>query len=841
MEEDVIPDVDFISLNQGSGYGVLREMSLEERPHPRDIVIYESLPNDLSRVAGIITTVPQTPLSHVNLRAVQDNIPNAFVRDALDDATIDSLLDSHVKYTVTRDGYTLRAATKAEVDAHYDASRPAAAQTPQRDLSVTAITALSDIGFDDWDAFGVKAANVAVLGTLGFTDGTVPDGFAVPFYFYDEYMKANDLYTEVSTMLADSNFQTDYDTQEDMLKDLRDDIKDADTPQWIIDALTAMHATYPVGQSLRYRSSTNNEDLPGFSGAGLYDSKTQDPDETEDDGIDKSIKGVWASLWNFRAFVERAFHRVDHLATAMGVLVHPNYSDELANGVAVSHDPLGGRDGAYYVNTQVGEDLVTNPDALSVPEEILLLSGGSYEVLVYSNQVEAEELIMSDAQMTQLRGHLTTIHDSFKLLYDPAADKPFAMEIEFKITSANVLAIKQARPWVFRPPNEPPAFPTTETGTRRVAEGTPSAADIGPPVAAVDPDPGDGLTYTLGGDDAGLFDLTPGTGQLLTKAVLDYESRSTYSVTVAVHDGKDRSGQPSTAIDDSIGVRITLTNEDDAGTLTLTSRQPQVGVALTATLRDSDGGLFYDSWTWERSESGTGWTSISFAGNRSYTPVEADLNHYLRVTAFYTDGHGPGKSEFIVSANRVVEPATPSRDTPPQPPPSTVSGGGGGSGGGGSGGGGGGFGPAPVAPKFADGFRTSRAIAENARVGDGVGEPVSATHPDDLAITYSLSGADASLFTVDEETGQISVREAVELAIGSTYTVNLTATDSAGFGAIIIVMIEVTEASFSPYDLNGNDAIERDEVVMAIRDYFDGAITKGDVIELVKLYFAEPG
>ena len=79
-----------------------------------------------------------------------------------------------------------------------------------------------------------------------------------------------------------------------------------ETPQWIIDALTAMHATYPEGQSLRYRSSTNNEDLPGFNGAGLYDSKTQDPDETEEDGIDKSLKQVFASLWTFRAFTERS-------------------------------------------------------------------------------------------------------------------------------------------------------------------------------------------------------------------------------------------------------------------------------------------------------------------------------------------------------------------------------------------------------------------------------------------------------------------------------------------------------------------------------------------------------
>ena len=174
---------------------------------------------------------------------------------------------------------------------------------------------------------------------------------------------------------------------------------------------------------------------------------------------------------------------------------------------------------------------------------------------------------------------------------------------------------------------------------------------------------------------------------------------------------------------------------------------------------------------------------------------------------------------------------TPAPPTPPLPVPQTL----------GGAGGGGGFGPAPVAPSFVDGFRTNRAVAENARPGDAVGEPVAASHPDELEVTYSLSGTDAASFAVDEETGQISVKEGMDLTIGMTYTVNLTATDSAGFGAIVIVMIEVTEASFSPYDLNGNDAIERDEVIMAIRDYFSGEITKGDVIELIKLYFAEPG
>ena len=182
LQKDITPEVSFQALNPGVGMGRLRALDADERPHPRDIVLYEALPNELPRVAGIISTVPQTPLSHVNLRAVQNRIPNAFIRDA-DNATITALLDSYVRYEVTETGYTLDAATKAEVDEHYESARPAQAQTPERDLSVTTITPLSQVGFEDWKAFGVKAANVAVLGTLGFPagDGTHRLRHPVPF------------------------------------------------------------------------------------------------------------------------------------------------------------------------------------------------------------------------------------------------------------------------------------------------------------------------------------------------------------------------------------------------------------------------------------------------------------------------------------------------------------------------------------------------------------------------------------------------------------------------------------------------------------------------------------
>ena len=85
------------------------------------------------------------------------------------------------------------------------------------------------------------------------------------------------------------------------------------------------------------------------------------------------------------------------------------WSDERANGVAVSFDPIRGYSSYYYLNTQLGEDLVTNPDALSEPEEILLhRSGDFYEVLATSNQVTPGTLLMSDEQMDQLAEHLTS-------------------------------------------------------------------------------------------------------------------------------------------------------------------------------------------------------------------------------------------------------------------------------------------------------------------------------------------------------------------------------------------------------------------------------------------------
>jgi len=211
-----------------------------------------------------------------------------------------------------------------------------------------------------------------------------------------------------------------------------------------------MYDSFPANTTLRCRSSTNNEDLPGFNGAGLYESYTHHLDEGH---IMKSVKQVWAGLWTYRAWEEREFYRIDHLAVYMGVLIHPNFADEQANGVGVTRNIYDPNWTGYYINAQLGEDLVTNPEAASVPDELLVSRIGpqfQYEIqyVRFSNQVPAGTHVLSNAQIYQLASMMQTIQNHFIGVYNPPIPAQFAMEIEFKVTVDGNIAIKQARPWV---------------------------------------------------------------------------------------------------------------------------------------------------------------------------------------------------------------------------------------------------------------------------------------------------------------------------------------------------------------------------------------------------------
>ena len=103
---------------------------------------------------------------------------------------------------------------------------------------------------------------------------------------------------------------------------------------------------------------------------------------------------------------------------------------------------------------------------------------------------------------------------------------------------------------------------------------------------------------------------------------------------------------------DSEEVTIEIVNVDEKGTVTL-NPQPQQGTEVTATLGDldnPDNDITSVEWQWARSSSRSGgFTDIQGANQATYTPVEDDTGKYLRATATYTDGHGEGKSAYVVS------------------------------------------------------------------------------------------------------------------------------------------------------------------------------------------------
>ena len=182
-----------------------------------------------------------------------------------------------------------------------------------------------------------------------------------------------------------------------------------------------------------------------------------------------------------------------------------------------------------------------------------------------------------------------------------------------------------------------------------VIENTAADTVVGA-VPAREPD-GDSLTYSVGGTDAAKFNrvfaLNASTGEIVAKsgATVDYESKSSYSLTVSVTDGEDASGstesEPTT--DDTAHVSIRVTNIDEPGRVSLSTTEPRMGRSVRASISDPDGSPKPFRIEWARAFRATS-AFIPFlpiSGSdmtpESYTPTEEDKYQFLRVTIFYFD------------------------------------------------------------------------------------------------------------------------------------------------------------------------------------------------------------
>ena len=133
--------------------------------------------------------------------------------------------------------------------------------------------------------------------------------------------------------------------------------------------------------------------------------------------------------------------------------IHPNFDLEEVNGVAVTKNIYDENWPGFYVNAQVGEDLVTNPEDGAVPEEFLISPiGENFEwetqYIRRSNLTDNGAPVLSEQHVLELRSAMQRIQSHFRVVYNAFGDREFAMDIEFKVDADGQLVIKQARPWV---------------------------------------------------------------------------------------------------------------------------------------------------------------------------------------------------------------------------------------------------------------------------------------------------------------------------------------------------------------------------------------------------------
>ena len=293
--------------------------------------------------------------------------------------------------------------------------------------------------------------------------------------------------------------------------------------------------------------------------------------------------------------------------------------------------------------------------------------------------------------------------------------------------------------------NSPPEFSST-TYLLASSENPAPVRPVGVPVVATDPDPFDKLIYSLAGEDGIFFNVMETSGQLESRASLDYETRSSYLVELRATDSR--------GLYDTASVNISVTNVDEAGEVILRPMMTNIGAGALASLTDPDGSISNVSWQWAVSSDKTTWRHIEGADSPTYVPREEDLRQFFRVQATYNDGHGPGKVAATLFDATLLK-----ADNHP-----------------------------PEFPFSESGTRTIRA---NAAAGELVGPPMLAGDLDRDLLTYWLTGKAAPFFEVELHTGQLRTRGSLDKQFEGRYFGEVHVFDGKGGSATKTLRIDV--------------------------------------------------
>ncbi len=448
--------ISYQALNLGETYARVRIVDAAELAttyvSPRELVVLDRVPDDLTVVAGTITEAHQTPLSHVNVLARQRGTPNMALADA--QARFAAYGGRWVRLTVRAFDWEVAEVTADEADRWFADHRPPPAEIPAPDYASGALVDLDDVGVADVARVGGKAANYGVLRDLAAI--RVQDGVAIPVARYRDFLVQHGFDARIAAMLADPGFRGDAAIRAQQLAALRAELLAAPIdPAFLADVAARLEAEAP-GIRWKFRSSTNAEDLARHTGAGLYESRAGavgDPARP----IDVAIKTVWASVWSFRAFEERDYAGIDHRQVAMAVLVVPAFTDERANGVAITaniFDPGADGEDALYVNAQLGEASVVSPPPGVTADQLVYYFFHPNQPATYythSNLIAPGATVLTRAELFELGQALAAIREHFAASYPtPAGFAHLPMDVEWKLADGpdgRHVWIKQARPY----------------------------------------------------------------------------------------------------------------------------------------------------------------------------------------------------------------------------------------------------------------------------------------------------------------------------------------------------------------------------------------------------------
>jgi hypothetical protein len=447
--EELFANLAYQPIETGEAWGYLRIIPagapLPTDLHPYDVVVLGTQPLELPVVAAIVTDELQAPLGHLAVLAHSRGTPDVAVRGASTRADFVALDGKPVHLRALATDVTLTAATTEEL-AHVARARHGKAPAVRLDGKPAGMPLLAELDDDDLARFGAKTTQLAKVARIGGI--ATPRAFGLPFETYLRFLAANGLDRRVAALLGNDALRHDPQRLRQALDELRAAIVRAPVPPALTDAVIArIGVTLRGSAKVRLRSSTNAEDLAGFSGAGLYQSTRVDPGNRAD--VERGLREVWASVWGWEAFVERDWYGIDHKKVAMAILVQESIDDDLVNGVAITGNPYFEGRPAVYINAQQRGGSVTGAAGGEVPEQVLYYTydtGKGLERISDSSRSPGVHLL-ADAEVQRFARQLEKIHREFT---DEDVGTAQAVDVEFLIRPDRSIVVVQARPYRMR-------------------------------------------------------------------------------------------------------------------------------------------------------------------------------------------------------------------------------------------------------------------------------------------------------------------------------------------------------------------------------------------------------